>query len=159
MWRRPSSVRRHGPFVLLPGLSVAFQRRCSRSIRGFARPLGHARRRYACRRRSVAASGNILRPSIAPARSISAFHRASRRPAPSAQVTISRVTGVAPAPWDGWRVAYSNVRAGETPAEGGPVRVTRPQTSVLSLGAPGSGQLVCYIKRSSLLSALVKAMA
>ena len=81
---------------------------------------------------SVAAPGNRRRPKIPEARAISAFHRASRRAAPSAQVTISRSTGVAPLGEGAWRVANSNMRAGDAPAEGEPALVTSPQMSVLS---------------------------
>ena len=67
---------------------------------------------------------------MVPARPISAFHCAPSRPAPTAQVTISRSMGVAPVPTAGSRVASSNMRAGEAPADGVPAAVTRRQTSV-----------------------------
>ena len=72
----------------------------------------------------------MRRPKMAPARAISAFHSAFSRPAPTAQVTISRSIGVAPVPTAAWRVANSNMRAGEAPADGVPVAVTSPQMSV-----------------------------
>ena len=78
------------------------------------------------------ASGNILRPNTVPARAISAFHWAFSLPAPTWQVTISRSIGVAPVPTAACRVANSNMRAGEAPADGVPVAVTSPQMSVLS---------------------------
>ena len=81
----------------------------------------------------VLASGNIRRPNTVPARWISAFHCALRRVAPTWQVTISRSIGVAPVPVAACRVAYSNMRAGEAPADGEPVAVTSDQMSVDSL--------------------------
>ena len=76
------------------------------------------------------ASGKMRRPKMVPARAISAFHCAPNRPAPTAQVTISRSIGVAPVPTAAWRVANSNMRAGEAPADGVPVAVTSDQMSV-----------------------------
>ena len=82
---------------------------------------------------SVREPGKMRRPKIVPARAISAFHCAFSRPAPAWQVTISRAIGVAPVPTAACRVANSNMRAGEAPADGVPPAVTRPQMSVLSL--------------------------
>ena len=82
---------------------------------------------------SVREPGNIRRPNTVPARAISAFHSALRRPAPAWQVTISRAMGVAPVPTAACLVANSNMRAGEAPADGVPPAVTSPQMSVLSL--------------------------
>ena len=79
---------------------------------------------------SVRASGNIRRPNTVPARAISAFHCAPRRAAPARQVTISRSIPVVPATPPAWRVANSNMRAGEAPADGVPVAVTSLQISV-----------------------------
>ena len=80
----------------------------------------------------VLASGKMRRPNSVPARVISPAHAAFSRVAPSRQVTISLSTGVAPVAPAGWRVANSNMRAGEAPADGEPPAVTRAQTSVLS---------------------------
>ena len=82
---------------------------------------------------SVAAFGKSRRPKMVPARAISAFHCAPSLPAPSRQVTISRSMGVAPVPTAGSRVANSNMRAGEAPADGVPVAVTSRHKSVDSL--------------------------
>ena len=81
---------------------------------------------------SVREPGNMRRPNTVPARWISAFHCAFSRTAPAWQVTICRSMGVAPVPTAAWRVANSNMRAGEAPAEGVPLAVTSPQISVLS---------------------------
>ena len=81
---------------------------------------------------SVAAPGKSRLPNIVPARAISAFHCAPRRAAPAWQVTISRSSVVAPVPDGAPRVANSNMRAGEAPAEGLPAAVTSRQTSVAS---------------------------
>ena len=67
---------------------------------------------------------------MSPARWISAFHCALSAAAPSRQVTICRSMGVAPAAFRGPRVASSNMRAGEAPADGEAEAVTRDQTSV-----------------------------
>ena len=79
---------------------------------------------------SVRASGNILRPKIVPARCISAFHCALSLPAPSRQVTTWRSMVAAPPAPAAPRVANSNIRAGEAPADGVPVAVTSRQRSV-----------------------------
>ena len=91
---------------------------------------GSAARSSARASASVLASGNIRRPNTVPARAISTFHWALRRAAPAWQVTISRSIAVVPATPPGCRVANSNMRAGEAPADGVPVAVTSDQMSV-----------------------------
>ena len=59
-------------------------------------------------------------------------HRASRRDAATAHVTISRSSVVAPVPEGAPRVTYSTMRAGDAPAEGEPEAVTSAHRSVLS---------------------------
>ena len=91
---------------------------------------GSAARNSARASASVRIPGNRRRPNTVPARASSAAQSALRRPAPTWQVTISRSIGVAPVPTAGRRVANSNMRAGEAPAEGEPAAVTSRQTSV-----------------------------
>ena len=94
---------------------------------------GRAARSSARASASVREPGKSLLPKIVPARPISVFHCAPSLVAPSRQVTIARSTGVAPVPTAGSRVASSNMRAGEAPADGVPVAVTSRHTSVDSL--------------------------
>ncbi len=78
----------------------------------------------------VLASGKMRLPNTVPARAISAFHCSLSSPAPVSQVTMLRSMVVAPVPETAPLAAYSNMRAGEAPAEGEPVAVTRDQMSV-----------------------------